>query len=97
MWAIPTVASWLLKKNQVKSRSYESRVPETGSDPPIGSGRDSGCDMLCSRRHIGRRFWFPGKVWVVPPIWVVGIFVWGCGWWLVLAHCIGLFSNNFPY
>ena len=45
MWAIPTGASWLLeKKNQVKSPSPESRVPETGSDPPIGSGRDSGRD-----------------------------------------------------
>ena len=27
------------KKNQVKSPSIWSRVPETGSDPPIGSGR----------------------------------------------------------
>ena len=32
------------KKYQVKSPSPESRVPETGSDPPIGSGRDSGRD-----------------------------------------------------
>ena len=32
------------KKNQVRSPSPESRVPETGSDPPIGSGRDSGRD-----------------------------------------------------
>ena len=46
MWAIPTGASWLLKKkkNQVKSPSLESRVPETGSDPPIGSDRGSGRD-----------------------------------------------------
>ena len=46
MWAIPTGASWLLKKkkNQVRSPSLESRVPETGSDPSIGSGRDSGRD-----------------------------------------------------
>ena len=45
MWAIPTGASWLLKKkNQVKSPSPESRVPETGSDPPIGSDRESGLD-----------------------------------------------------
>ena len=50
--------------------------------------------LLCSRRHIGRRFWFPGEVWVVPPVGVVGIAVWGCGWWLVLAHCIGLFSQK---
>ena len=34
----------LKKKNQVKSPSIWSRVPETGSDPPIGSDRDSGCD-----------------------------------------------------
>ena len=45
MWAIPTGTSSVKKKNQVKSPSHESRVPETGSDPPIGSGRDSGCDM----------------------------------------------------
>ena len=32
------------KKNQVMSPSPESRVPETGSDPPIGSSRDSGRD-----------------------------------------------------
>ena len=32
------------KKNQVKSPNPESRVPETGSDPPIGSDRDSGRD-----------------------------------------------------
>ena len=48
MWAIPTGASWLLKKkkkkNQVRSPSLESRVPETGSDPSIGSGRGSGLD-----------------------------------------------------
>ena len=34
------------KKNQVKSPSPESRVPETGSDPPIGSDWDSGRDIL---------------------------------------------------
>ena len=34
------------KKNQVKSPSPESLVPETGSDPPIGSGRDSGRDNV---------------------------------------------------
>ena len=45
MWAIPTgISSTLEKKNQVKSLSIWSRVPETGSDPPIGSGRESGCD-----------------------------------------------------
>ena len=44
------------KKNQVKSPSPESRVPETGSDPPIGSGRDSGRDKLVSEPRF-RRFW----------------------------------------
>ena len=34
------------KKIQVKSTSPESRVPETGSDPPIGSDWDSGHDSL---------------------------------------------------
>ena len=44
------------KKNQVKSPSPESRVPETGSDPPIGSDRDSGRDKLVSEPRF-RRFW----------------------------------------
>ena len=39
-------SSVLKKKNQVKSPSPKSRVPETGSDPPIGSGRGSGRDKL---------------------------------------------------
>ena len=44
------------KKNQVKSPSPESRIPETGSDPPIGSDRDSGRDKLVSEPRF-RRFW----------------------------------------
>ena len=36
--------------------------------------------LLCSRRHIGRRFWFSGEVLVVPPVRIVGIVVWGYGW-----------------
>ena len=36
-------------KSQVKSPSPESRVPETGSDPPIGSDRDSGRDRSDQR------------------------------------------------
>ena len=48
MWAIPTGASWLLKKKKKKSPSPESRVPETGSDPPIGSDRGSGRDTYCA-------------------------------------------------
>ena len=35
------------KKNQVKSPSLESRVPELGSDPPIGLDRESGRDNSC--------------------------------------------------
>ena len=46
MWAIPTgTSSALKKKNQVKSPSIWSRVPELGSDPPIGSDRESGRDI----------------------------------------------------
>ena len=37
-----------IKIKQVKSPSPESRVPETGSDPPFGSDRESGRD----RYHI---------------------------------------------
>ena len=44
------------KKNQVVSPSLESRVPETGSDPPIGSSRGSGRDKLVSEPRF-RRFW----------------------------------------
>ena len=53
--------------------------------------------LLCSRRHIGRRFWFPGEVWVVPLVGIVGIAAWGCGWCLVLAYYIGLFSHKVSY
>ena len=35
-----------LKKNQVKSPSIWSHVPELGSDLPIGSDRESGHDSL---------------------------------------------------
>ena len=45
------------KKYQVRSPSPESRVPETGSDPPIGSdqdsGRDSSSSQLWDRRDTG--------------------------------------------
>ena len=51
MWAIPTGPVRFKKKNQVKSPSPESRVPETGSDPPIGSERDSGRDKLVSEHR----------------------------------------------
>ena len=50
MWSIPIGTSLVLKKkNQVKSPSIWSHVPETGSDPPIGSDRDSGRDTTCHR------------------------------------------------
>ena len=55
MWAIPTGTISALKKNQVKSPSPESRVPEIGSDPPIGLDRDSGHD----KKHA--KYW-PKKV-----------------------------------
>ena len=41
------------KKNQVKSPSIWSRVPETGSDLPIGSDQDSGCDTWHLSKHGG--------------------------------------------
>ena len=40
------------KKNQVESPSPESRVPETGSDPPIGSDRDSGRDNISLEQYV---------------------------------------------
>ena len=47
MWAIPTGTSWFKrKKNQVKSPSIWSRIPELGSDPPIESDQESGRDIL---------------------------------------------------
>ena len=44
---VPVRLCFKKKKNQVVSPSSESRVPETGSDPPIGSGRGSGRDRIC--------------------------------------------------
>ena len=64
MWAIPTGASWLFKKkkNQVKSPSPESRVPELGSDPPIGSGRDSGRDIGWCLVMVLRMLWYCASI-----------------------------------
>ena len=42
----PQVPVRFKKKNQVKSPSIWSHVPETGSDPPIGSDRESGRDSM---------------------------------------------------
>ena len=44
------------KKKKVKSPSPESRVPKLGSDPPIGSDRESGLDKFVSEPRF-RRFW----------------------------------------
>ena len=44
------------KKKKKQSPSPESRVPELGLDPPIGSDRDSGRDKLVSEPRF-RRFW----------------------------------------
>ena len=41
------------KKKTGKESQYIVSRPETGSDPPIGSDRESGCDM----------FNFVGSVW----------------------------------
>ena len=46
---------------QVKSPSIWSRVPETGSDPPIGSDRETGLDKLVSEPRF-RRFWKESKI-----------------------------------
>ena len=47
MWAIPTgTSSALKKKNSSKESQYMVSHPELGSDPPIGSDQESGCDMI---------------------------------------------------
>ena len=70
------------KKNQVKSPSPESRVPELGSDQPIGSDRDSGRDIACrqedpSNPHRFRAYHPPtftgGKDWMVDDHWFMQI------------------------
>ena len=44
MWAIPTSTSLALKKKTDIESQYMVSHPELGSVPPIGSGRESGCD-----------------------------------------------------
>ena len=51
MWAIPTGISSIKKKK--KSPIPESRVPETDSDPPIGSGRETGRDKWYQSLGLG--------------------------------------------
>ena len=48
MWVIPTGTSSALKKKKVPVRS---RASKPGSDPPIGSDRESGCDKLVSEHR----------------------------------------------
>ena len=54
MWAIPTDTSLALKKR--KFSQYIVSHPELGSDPPIRSDRETGCDKLVSEPRF-RRFW----------------------------------------
>ena len=37
---------WLTKKKKKKKSQYMVSHPETGSDSPIGSDRDRGCDRF---------------------------------------------------
>ena len=46
MWAIPTGTSSALKKKSGKESQYMVSYPELGSDPPIGSDRESGRDTI---------------------------------------------------
>ena len=43
---IPTSTSSALKKKTGKESQYIVSRPETGSDPPFGLDRESGCDKL---------------------------------------------------
>ena len=49
------ISSALKKKKKNKSK-YMVSHPETGSDSPIGSDRESGCGKLVSEPRF-RRFW----------------------------------------
>ena len=46
MWAIPTGIGSTLKKKSSKESQYMISHPELGSEPPIGSDRESGCDSF---------------------------------------------------
>ena len=51
MWVILTGTSSALKKKKIgKESQYMVSHPELGSDPPIGSDRESGCDNICASR-----------------------------------------------
>ena len=47
MWAIPTGTSSAFKKKKKSGKESQYMVshPELGSDPPIRSNRESGCDI----------------------------------------------------
>ena len=56
MWAIPTGTSSAFKKNIGKESQYKVSHHELGSDPPIGSDRESGCDMLVMQATIHQTY-----------------------------------------
>ena len=53
--------------------------------------------VVCTRGYICWRVWLLGKVRMVSLVRVICVAVWGIGWWLVLAHKIGLFSYHIPH
>ena len=53
--------------------------------------------MLCTRGYIRGRVWFLGEVRMVSPVRVICVTVLGIGWWLVLAHDVGMLSHQIPH
>ena len=53
--------------------------------------------LLCSRGCILWRLWFPGEIWVVNPIRVIGITIRCISWRLMLSNKIGLPSKRLSY
>ena len=53
--------------------------------------------LLCTRGYICGRVWFPGEVRMVSPVRVICVIVLAIGWWLVLAHNIGMLSYQIPH
>ena len=47
MWAIPTGTSSALGKKSGKESQFIVSLLELGSYPPIGSDRETGCDIFC--------------------------------------------------
>ena len=50
---IPTGISSALRKKTCKESQYIVSCPELGSDPPIGSDWESGCDKLYQSLGLG--------------------------------------------